>query len=123
MAQRSRSYWQVEGFDSTRRIFQRRLDASHLGENQVGPMLKALAAKAGLDFDEIVSASVSRRAPFRTELLEVTREFPNLWFSCGANPFFTAVFVRQDSSLPPPKELRHCGSSCHDESRWHRVPR
>ena len=90
-------YWCIEGFDSTRRIYRREILAHHLGTNQVRPLLQALAARAGLDFDEIVGAYASRRAPIRNELLEVTRD-PLLRFSCGTNPFFNAVFVRRQDA-------------------------
>lgn len=105
-------YWRIEGFDSTHRIYYREIRAAQLGYNQVGPLLQALVAKAGLDFEEIVGAYAARRASIRNELLQVTSD-PQSRFSCGTNPFFTAVLVRRrdvSSTKAPAKALQRAGS-------------
>jgi len=90
---KGRAYWKIEGYDSSRLIYCRELSSGYIGENRLKPMLQALAAKAGLEFDEIVGAFASRRSSCN-DLLEFTRDGPHLRFSCGTNPYFTAVFVR-----------------------------
>ena len=89
---RKRPFWRVQGFDGLTEIYRRDIDGHHIGENQVQGLLMALTAKAGLDFDEIVGAYAARRAKIANDLLVVKRDGPHLRFSCGANPFFTAVF-------------------------------
>jgi hypothetical protein len=56
-------------------------------------LLKALAAKAGLGFDEIVGAYAKRRTKIANNLLEVQREGPHAIFMCGSNPHFIASIV------------------------------
>lgn len=85
--------WRIRGFDGLTQIYRRDLDAHHIGENQVQALLMALAAKAGLDFDEIVGAYASRRADIANDLLTVGRDGPGPRFSCGNNPYFTAVLT------------------------------
>lgn len=54
----------------------------------------ALAAKAGLTFDEIVSAYAKRRTRIANCLLDVSRDGPEQRFLCGANPHFSARAIR-----------------------------
>jgi len=54
----------------------------------------ALAAKAGLTFDEIVGAYAKRRTRIANCLLVVSRDGPEQWFLCGANPHFSAMAIR-----------------------------
>src|SRR5260370_259100 len=54
-------YWRIEGKDSLTRIFERKVELGQFTENQMKHLLMALAAKAGLDYDEIVGAYATRR--------------------------------------------------------------
>jgi hypothetical protein len=49
-------YWYIEGYDSLNKIYERKVKLSYLSQNQIQALLKALVAKAGLDFNEIVGA-------------------------------------------------------------------
>lgn len=91
--------WRIRGYDSTIEIYRRDFKGSDLGEHQVKSLLRALVARAGLDYDEIVGAYAARRAGIANNLLEVTRDGLGLRFSCGTNPHFTAVFVRADEPI------------------------
>jgi len=87
-----KKYWLIQGYDSLTKIYERRVEGSHLTENQVQPMLMTLAAKAGLTFDEIVGAFAKRRTKTRNDLLKVQRDGPGLRFTCGENPYFIAIY-------------------------------
>jgi hypothetical protein len=82
------SYWLIEGFDSTRKIYERRVDIGQLTTDQVKDLLRALTAKAGLTFDEMVGAYAKRKTQIATDHLEVHREGPYPVFWCGSNPHF-----------------------------------
>ena len=85
--------WHIEGYDSFEKIYDRKIKASQMTERQVRAMLMALAAKAGLDFDEIVGAYATRRTKIRNDLLAVRRDGPHPVFMCGSNPHFIARVV------------------------------
>jgi len=85
-------YWLIEGYDGLTKIYERKVEGSHLTENQVPPMLMTLAAKAGLTLDEIVGAYARRRSKTRNDLLRVQRDGPRLRFTCGENPYFIAIY-------------------------------
>jgi hypothetical protein len=83
-------HWLIRGFDSTTKIYERRVDAGQITEIQVKALLRALTAKAGLSNDEIVGAYASRRTKIANDLLRVERDGPQAIFSCGTNPYFVA---------------------------------
>ena len=88
------SYWHIEGYDSLTKIYDRKVKSGYYGENQVQALVKALAAKAGLSFDEIVGACARKRTKISNDLLSVRRDGPYLVFTCGDNPHFIARFVK-----------------------------
>ena len=85
---RIRRYWVIEGFESGKRIYQCEIPAGSIPN--IKELMRCLAAKAGLTFDEIVGAHGKRRTHIHNSLLEVTRDGPLLRYSCGENPYFTA---------------------------------
>jgi hypothetical protein len=85
-----KTHWLIEGFDSQNKIYEKRAKIGQLTESQIEALLMALAAKAGLTFDEIVGAYAKRRTNLSNRLLVVTRQGPQQRFMCGENPFFTA---------------------------------
>ena len=59
-------------------------------EEQIKAVLQALAAKAGLTFDEIIGAYAKRGTKIATDLLLVQRDSPYPVFTCGSNQYFIA---------------------------------
>jgi hypothetical protein len=59
-------------------------------------LLRALTAKAGLDYREIVGAYARRRTKIANDLLEVRRDGPYQHFWCGNNPHFEVVLVDEN---------------------------
>jgi len=89
----SQSYWKIEGFDSTEKIFERKIKVGIFSERQIQSLLMALAAKAGLGCDEIVGAYARRRTKVANNLLEVQKGGLCPVYSCGGNPHFSAKVV------------------------------
>lgn len=91
-------YWIIEGFDSSKMIFSKRVPVGSLTERQLESLLKALTAKAGLEFDEIVGAYATKRTKIYNRHLEIQkynddeRRTTVRW--CGNNPHFVARSVK-----------------------------
>lgn len=98
-----RRYWRIQGHDSTEITYERRIPIGQLSEKQLQELLKALTAKAGLTYDEIVGAYATRRTEIANDLLQVHRDRPNPHFWCGNNPYFDACVVDEDGKVYRPK--------------------
>ena len=89
-------YWQIRGYDSSREIFALRIEAGQITYDQLKQMLKALAAKAGLGFVEIVGAYAKRRTKIADDLLAIHRKPESTTLSCGTNPHFVASVIDEE---------------------------
>jgi hypothetical protein len=88
-----KKYWLIQGYDSLTLIYEKRVACGQLTDEQVKALLKALVAKAGLTFDEIIGAYAKRRTKIANDLLLVQRDGPSrylpleqirtLWPSCA----------------------------------------
>jgi hypothetical protein len=87
-------YWRIEGYESQTKIFEKTVDVGQFTINQMKELVKALAAKAGLNYGEIVGAYAKRGTKIANQLLEVHRDGPPRTFSCGINPHFVARIVK-----------------------------
>jgi len=92
-------YWLIEGFDSTTKIYEKRLDIGQLTTDQAKALLRALVAKAGLTFDEIVGAYAKRRTSVANVHLEVHKDGPYPVFHCGSNPHFVISARNRDGII------------------------
>ena len=92
-------YWRIRGYDSSTEIFEITVAIGQMTDDQIKQMLKALAAKAGLDYGEIVGAYAKRRTKIANELLAVHRQSESATFSCGTNPHFVASIVDEDGKV------------------------
>jgi hypothetical protein len=68
-------------------------------EDQMRHLLRALAAKAGLNLREIVGAYASRKTKIANHLLEVHKDFAYPTYSCGSNPHFEASVVDEQGRI------------------------
>ena len=69
-------------------------------DDRIKQMLKALAAKAGLDYGEIVGAYAKRRTKIANDFLAVHHhKFENPRYWCGSNPLFEASIVDEDGKV------------------------
>lgn len=93
--------WRIRGYDSLKPIFERTVELGQFNENQMGHLLMALAAKAGLSYDEIVGAYAKRRTKIANDFLIVQRDPKYPSFSCGLNPHFVASVVDENGKITP----------------------
>jgi hypothetical protein len=84
-------YWSIVGYRSTQEIYKREIPVGWLPDSRIGPLLMALAARAGLDLDEIPGGYVRRGSKMAHHLLELRVDKYSI--SCGHNPWFTATVV------------------------------
>jgi len=91
---KNKLHWLIRGFESMEIIYERKVDAGQITEGQMKDLLRALVAKAGLTFDEIVGAYATKRAKIANTLLQVQRDGPYPRFMCGSNPHFIARIER-----------------------------
>lgn len=89
----NKRYWRIQGYDSLKIIFETTVELGQFTDDQICHLLKALAAKAGLTFPEIVGAYAKRRTQISNVLLEIRKEITTKTYSCGYNPFFVATVV------------------------------
>jgi hypothetical protein len=65
-------YWRIRGYnDSSDLIFDRMIPYGSISSTQLTELLKCLAAKARLSYDEIIGAYVKRRTRLANDLLDV----------------------------------------------------
>jgi hypothetical protein len=96
-----RAHWLIQGYDGLIKIYERRVEAG-LTSRQVEALLKALAAKCGLTFDEVVGAYATRRTRIANDLLDITWDVRTRRFGCGTDPHFTARLVRSSPNEQTP---------------------
>lgn len=93
---KAKKMWHIVGTDGTEKIYERKIRSSQMTVNQAKAMLKALAAKASLDYDEIVGAYARKRSKIDNELLLVQKDSSKNLYSCGENPYFYMTIVDVD---------------------------
>lgn len=92
----TKKYWRIVGYDSTTQIFEKLVPLGTLSQNQMTGALRALTARAGLTFDEILDCHVKKNAKAYRALLEVQIESkPKFSMSCGTNPYFISSVVEK----------------------------
>lgn len=62
-------YWLIRGFDSNKLIFEAKISTGQISRDKLEQLLKALAGKAGLSFEEMVAAYAKRRTRVANSLL------------------------------------------------------
>lgn len=90
-------YWHIVGYDSSEKIFEKKVKLGCYSENQIEQLLMALAARAGLDFDEIMGAYAKRGTKVANDLLDVHRDGFHATVMCGTNPYFIAKVTKDGS--------------------------
>lgn len=105
MTNNTKRYWRIHGYNSSTLIFERTVELGQFSEDQMKNLLKALTAKAGLDFGEIVGAYAKRGTKIANNLLAVHREFAYPTLSCGDNPHFAAAVVDETGQIKRHPEL------------------
>jgi hypothetical protein len=96
-------YWRIEGYDGLKPIYgPKTIRLGQFTVDQIKHLLQALAATAGLSYDEIVGAYARRGTKIANNHLVVEKEFELPAYTCGSNPHFTAAVVDENGRM-----LRH----------------
>lgn len=74
-------------------MFNMKVGLGQFTEDQIKHLLRALAAKAGLTYAEIVRAYAKRKTKIANDLLSVQKDFNYPTYACGDNPSFLASVV------------------------------
>lgn len=90
-------YWHIVGYDSAEKIFEKKVKIGCYSENQIQQLLRALAARAELGFEEIVGAYAKRGTKISNKLLHVHRDSRYAMLMCGTNPNFIAKVTTDGS--------------------------
>ena len=85
--------WEIRGYDSMEQIFEIHVPVDCFSEKRIQELLKALAARAGLEFNEIVGAYAKRNSALANDLLKVNKDEHHQQYACGSNPHFIARIV------------------------------
>lgn len=99
-------YWRIEGFDSMQTIFKTRLELGQFTDERIKALLRALAAKAGLTYEETVGAYAKPRTKIANSLLQVHYDSRHTTYICGGNPHFAAWVVDESNNMINPPTLR-----------------
>ena len=95
-----RRYWLIRGYGLRgEKIFERRVALGQFTKAQIQFLLRALVARAGLNFDEIVGAYARRKTKIANDLLGVHKESAQLVYMCGDCPNFTASVVDEAGKI------------------------
>ena len=97
--------WRICGYDSSKQIFEGTAELGQLTESQIKHLIMTLAAKAGLDYNEIVGAYATRRTKIANDHLAVHKDSKYPTYSCGSNPHFTASVVDETGKITPNPKL------------------
>lgn len=89
-------YWHIEGYDSLRKIYDKKVKVGCYPGDHIEELLRALAARAGLSCNEIVGAHAKKGTKVANDLLVVTWSGSPPTYRCGDNPYFLARVIVQD---------------------------
>ena len=92
-------YWRIQGHEGLTLIFERTVKIGQFTDDQMKDLLRALAAKAGLSFNEIVGAYATRRTKIANDLLAVHRDVHHSTLMCGSDHVFTASMLDENGKL------------------------
>ena len=89
-------FWHIEGFDGLTKIYDRKVKVGCFSDKQIKSLLKALTAKAGLSYDEIVGAYANKKTNIANEHLLIKKDGPYQVYTCGSSPHFIARVIIEE---------------------------
>lgn len=89
-------FWLIEGYEDLTKIYDRKVKLGCFSDKQIKTLLKALTAKAGLSYDEIVGAYAKKKTNIANELLFVKKDVLHPVYTCGDGPYFIAQVVIEE---------------------------
>ena len=88
------NFWLLRGYNGLELIWESDLiPVGLLSEAKVQEALRVMAASGSLSYDEILGAHVKRKTRRANDLLQVQKNGPYPEYTCGGNPYFTAMVV------------------------------
>ena len=85
-------YWKIQGWDSTKKLFEFKVKLGQITENGMFNLLRALTAKYALNDSEIISSYAKKKTKISSDHLEVQRLSGSVYtLSCGTNPYVIAL--------------------------------
>ena len=87
-----KQYWKITGYDGLSTLFEHKIYTGQISENKLKELLKALTSKISLSEEEIISSYANKGTKIYFNHLEVqSLEGNKPMYSCGTNPYVTAV--------------------------------
>ena len=92
-----RRFWEIRGWKGTEKIFEKKCLMGYFEDLQIENTLKALTAKASLDYDEIVDSYSKKNSKIYKPLLEVRKSGRQFTIMCGlgTDVAFTARLIQE----------------------------
>jgi hypothetical protein len=103
---KGKCYWRICGYAGLIQIFERTVELRQFTEGQIKHLLMTLAAKEGLNHDEIVGAYAKRGTKIANDLLIVHKDLRYPTYSCGDDPHFAASVVDETGKITPNRSLQ-----------------
>jgi hypothetical protein len=100
----AKRFWRIRGYKKFDEILDVTIPIGRLTTGRLQELLKALAAKEGLAYPEIVGAYVKHNSRTANDLLRVQKPGPGPEYMCGEDPHFVAVIVDEKGdriNFPP----------------------
>ncbi len=88
-------YWLIEGLESGKVFYSKRVRIGYFSEERIKELLMALAGKAGLEYEEIIGAYAKKNTKISNDLLYVSQCDNKHFYSCGENPYFIAKLISE----------------------------
>jgi hypothetical protein len=94
----AKRYWRIKGYNSLDPIFDKTIPVGCITTSQLMELLKCLAAKEGLSYNEIIGGYVKRKTRLANIHLDVHKETTYPAYMCGTDPHFIAFVVDERGS-------------------------
>lgn len=92
----AKRYWHVVGYRSTKQIFERKVPLGYFSQGKMADALRMLAARSGLDAEEILAACSNKNSKLHRDLLDIKANPKGKFSMCrGENPYFIAKVVKE----------------------------
>jgi hypothetical protein len=92
----AKRFWRIRGYKRFDPILDVTIPAGSMTEAKVQELLKCLAAKENLSYEEIIGGYVKRNTKRAHELLHVQKNGPYPEYDCGHSPSFVAIVVDEN---------------------------
>ena len=92
----AKRFWLIRGYRGFDEIFSTQIPVGAMTESQCRELLRCLAAKENLSYEEIVGVYVKKKTRQSHELMAVTKNGPYPEYNCGHDPYFSAIVADEN---------------------------